>query len=235
MARATGKEAIRLWFEFLKRACHAEDVTVNTKHYQAWGDVANAKFETWWRAHAELLFPNKQVEITQRYLSDAGVLNVAVPIALTPTVAAAQLRHVLIEHYKSIAHVPKPQRTYTLTEGAEIKVSALRAYLATYDANQKLITSEHISHVPAKLLLAEVRRFYMARTHKWQHTKRRVEGLPMALAGEIVYHADTDSVSSNSSDTGAERAVRRYLAIANRLVAAAAGGDFPSRDYFKLK
>ena len=235
MARATGKEAIRLWFEFLKRACHAEDVAVNTKHYQAWGNVANTKFETWWRTHAELLFPNRQVEITQRYLSDAGVLNVAVPIALTPTVAAAQLRQALIEHYKSIGHVPKPQRTYTLTEGAEIKVSALRAYLATYDANQKLITSEHISHVPAKLLLAEVRRFYMARTHKWQHTKRRVEGLPMALAGEIVYHADTDSVSSNSSDTGAERAVRRYLAIANRLVAAAAGGDFPSRDYFKLK
>jgi hypothetical protein len=235
MARATGKEAIRLWFEFLKRACHADDATVNTKYYKEWGDVANTKFETWWREHAELLFPYRRVEITQRYLSDALVLNFAVPIALTPTVAAAQLRQVLIEHYKSIGHVPKPQRTYTLTEGAEIKVSALRAYLATYDANQKLITSEHISHVPAKLLLAEVRRFYMARTHKWQHTKRRVEALPMALAGDIVYHADTDSVSSNSSDIGAERTVRRYLAIANRLVAAAASGDFPSRDYFKVQ
>ena len=96
------------------------------------------------------------------------------------------------------------------------------------------MASEHTSHVPAKLLLAEIRRYYMARTHKWQHTKRRVEGLPMALAGKVAYDADTDTVSSNSSDTGAERAVRRYLAIANRLVAAAAGGDFPSRDYFKL-
>jgi len=235
MARATGKEAIRLWFEFLKRACHADDVAVNTKYYKEWGDVANTKFETWWRAHAELLFPNQRVEITQRYLSDALVVNVAVPIALTPTLAAAQLRQVLIEHYNSIEHVPKPQRTYTLTEGAELKVSALRAYLATYDANQKLMASEHISHVPAKLLLAEVRRFYMARTHKWQHTKRRVEALPMALAGDIVYHADTDTVSSNSSDIGAERTVRRYLAIANRLVAAAANGDFPSRDYFKVQ
>ena len=75
MARATGKEAIRLWFEFLKRACHAEDVTVNTKHYQAWGDVANTKFEAWWRAHAEQLFPNKRVEITQRYLVRPEQLN----------------------------------------------------------------------------------------------------------------------------------------------------------------
>jgi hypothetical protein len=235
MARATGKEAIRLWFEFLKRACHAEDVAVNTKHYQAWGDVAQTKFENWWKQHAEQLFPYRKVAVVQRYLSDAGLVHLAVPMALTATDAASQVRQALIEHYKSIAHVPKPQRTYTLTEGAEIKVSALRAYLATYDANQKLITSEHISHVPAKLLLAEVRRYYMARTHKWQHTKRRVEALPMALAGDIVYHALTDTVSSNSSDIGAERAVRRYLAIANRLVAAAADGDFPSRDYFKLK
>ena len=65
--------------------------------------------------------------------------------------------------------------------------------------------------------------------------RRRIEALPMALAGEVAYDADTDTVSSNSSDIGAERAVRRYLAIANRLVAAAAGGDFPSKDYFKVQ
>jgi hypothetical protein len=234
MARATGKEAIRLWFEFLKRAYQSPNVKVDIKAYEAWGDVANTKFETWWREYAEQLFPKRRVEITQRYLSDALVVNVSVPMALTPTVAAAELRKVLIEHYKAIGHAPKPQRVYAFTEGAEIKVSALRAYLATYDANQKLIASEHVTHVPAKLLLAEVRRFYMARTHKWKHTKRTVEALPMALAGDIVYHADTDAVSSNCSDIGAERAVRRYLAIANRLVTAAASGDFPSRDYFKL-
>ena len=72
MARATGKEAIRLWFEFLKRATVAEGVVVNAKHYQAWGDVATTKFETWWRENAEQLFPNKRVEITQRYLSNAA-------------------------------------------------------------------------------------------------------------------------------------------------------------------
>lgn len=39
MARATGKEAIRLWFEFLRRALHADGVVVNSKYYAAWGDV----------------------------------------------------------------------------------------------------------------------------------------------------------------------------------------------------
>ncbi len=234
MARSTGKEAIRLWFEFLKRAHLADDVKVNAKYYQAWGDVANTKFDTWWKVHAEQLFPYRKVEISQRYLSDAGVLNVTVPMALTPTAAAAQLRHVLIEHYKAIDHNPKPQRVYELTPGAEVKVSPMRAYLATYDANQRLMATLQQQRVPAKLLLAEVRRVYMAKSHKWKHTKRKVEGLPMALAGDIVYDDENDQAISSGSDIGAERAVRRYLAIACNLVAAAGVGNFPSRDYFKL-
>ncbi len=234
MARATGKEAIRLWFEFLKRAFHADDVTVNAKHYQAWGDVAHTKFETWWKEHAEQLFPYRKVAVVQRYLSDAGMVHLAVPMALTATEAASQVRQALIEHYNSIGHEPKPQRVFELTHGAEIKVSAMRAYLVAYDANQRLLASLQQSRVPAKLLLAEVRRVYMARSHKWKLTKRKVEALPVALTGELDYDAVTDRVSSKSDDVSAERAVRRYLAIANNLVSAAACGDFPSRDYFKL-
>lgn len=234
MARSTGKEAIRLWFEFLKRAYLADDVKVNSKYYQAWGDVANTKFDTWWKVHAEQLFPYRKVEISQRYLSDAGMLNVTVPMALTPTAAAAQLRLVLIEHYKAIDHNPKPQRVYELTPGAEIKVSPMRAYLATYDANQRLMATLQLQRVPAKLLLAEVRRVYLARSHKWKHTKRKIEGLPMALAGDIVYDVENDQIISSGSDVGAERAVRRYLAIACNLVAAAGAGNFPSRDYFEV-
>ena len=74
----------------------------------------------------------------------------------------------------------------------------------------------------------------MARSHNWQNSKRKVEALPMALAGELDYDAVTDSVSSRSDDVSAERAVRRYLAIANNLVSAAACGDFPSKDYFRV-
>lgn len=234
MARATGKEAIRLWYEFLKRACVDTNIAVNAKYYKDWGDVGTTKFETWWKTNAEQLFPYRKVEVVQRYLSDAGVVHVSVPMALTPTEAANQVRQVLIEHYKGIDHDPKPQRVYQLTPGAELKVSALRAYLATYDANQRLITTLDLERVPAKLLLAEVRRVYMARSHKWKNTKRKVEGLPMALAGDIVYDFESDQVIARGSDISAERAVRRYLAIANNLVKAAAVGDFPSRDYFKL-
>jgi hypothetical protein len=63
--------------------------------------------------------------------------------------------------------------------------------------------------VPAKLLLAQVSRVYMARSHKWQLTKRKVEALPMALTGELDYDVLSDSVSSKRDDLSAERAVRR--------------------------
>ena len=234
MARATGKEAIRLWFEFLKRAHHAEGVKVNAQHYCAWGDVANVKFEAWWKQHAEQLFPYRKVEVAQRRLSDAGMVHVAVPMALTPTEAANQVRQALIEYYLAIGHSPKPQRVYELTPGAEIKVSAMRAYLATYDANSKVAAGYPGARVPAKLVLAEVRRWYMARSQRWRHTQRKVEALPMALAGDVEYDAVLDEVTSKGDDVSAERAVRRYLAIANNLVASAAHGDFPGRDYFKL-
>ena len=73
----------------------------------------------------------------------------------------------------------------------------------------------------------------MERIHKWKHTKRKVEGLPMALTGYIVYDVENDQVISTGSDVGAERAVSRYLAIANNFMNAAAGSDLSSRGYFR--
>ncbi len=235
MARTTGREATRLWFEFLKRAHHAKGVRVNARHYKAWGDVVTPKFEAWWKQHSDQLFPLSKVELAQRRLSDAGQVQLAVPMALTPTDAANQVRQLLMEHYKAIGHKPMAQRVYALTEGAEIKVSQVRAYLVTYDAHQQLLQSMGVQRVPAKLVLAEVRRWYLARTDRWKNTKRKVEGLPMALAGDAYYDAATDSVVVRSGDDiSAERAIRRYLAIAENLVRAAARGDFPGKDYFKI-
>ena len=234
MARATGKEAIRLWFEFLKRATSTPNLKVNNKYYEGWGDYANTKFETWWKINGDALFPRTNVEIAKRYLSNAEVVQLSVPMSLTPTAAANQVRDLLIAHYKTIGHQPKPRRHYQLTEGAEIKVSALRAYLHTYDIHQKLLANSSSQKVPAKVVLAEVRRFYLARSAKWKHTKRKVESLPMALAGDVEYDQINDVVKTLGSDVGAERAIRRYLQIADKLINAAALGDFPSKFYSVL-
>jgi hypothetical protein len=232
MARARGKEAIRLWFEFLKRAREVPNLKVNHSYYQEWGDYTNTKFETWWKENGNSLFPRNKVEIVKLPFKNSDAIQLSVPSTLTPTEVANQVRDLLITHYKAIGHNPKSKRAFALTEGAEIKVSALRAYLHTYDAHQKLLLSGDWEKVPAKELLAEVRRFYLARSEKWKKTKRKVEGLPPALAGMLTYDLSTDTVSAVGSDVGAERAIRRYLVIANNLVRAAAKGDFPSRNYF---
>jgi hypothetical protein len=234
MARATGKEAFRLWFEYLKRAHNSTDVQIDTKFYEAWGDVANAKFETWWKTHGHLLFPRSNVEIVKRYLSDAESVQVKVPLSLTPTEAANQLRETLIKHYEVIKHVPKPQRTYTLTLGAEIKVSAFRAYLVTYDMHVKLTKKYADGVVPAKELLNEVRKFYLARSYRWRSSKREVEALPPALAGDYVYDHLANSVNAKDRyDSGAMRTIRMYLKKANSLMLASASGDFPGKTYYK--
>lgn len=221
MPRSTSREAVRLWFEFLKRAHQTPSIKVNSKFYKAWGDVAGTKFETWWREVGCQLFPLHKVELAQRYLSNSEVLTVSIPKALTPTQAGNQLRELLLEHYQATMHKPAMTKTYAFTPGAEIKVSVFRAYLATWDANAKLEREMGTQRVPAKLVLAEVREVYRAKVARWQHTKRKVEGLPSTL-------------TETETDTEAERAVRRYLKIARNLVAAAAVGDFPSKGYNQI-
>lgn len=236
MARATSKEATRLWFEYLKRAYQNPNIDVDSGFYSAWGDVCNTKFDAWWKEHQAELFPRATVEIVNRYKSDGGSIYVLIPKSFTPTEAGNRVRDLLMTHYADIGYKPKPQRVYTLTEGAEIKVSALRAYLVTYDAQQSLAQGAFKDcAVPAKALLEQVRLFYMARKHKWRNSKREVEGLPVTLVGGAIYDAASNTVHTNEvHDTGAIRAIRRYLVIANRLVQNAATGDFPGKDYYKL-
>ena len=234
MSKSAGREGVRLWFEFLKRAHADKTVRVNEAFYKPWGDYPNQTFNSWWQQHAEALFPRNKVELVQRYLSDAEHVKVSVPISLTPTQAGNQLRDVLMQHYEAIGHAPRAQRSYALTEGVELRISAVRAYLHTYDCYQQLLgerAGEGV--VPAKELLAAVRCFYSARTLRWQATKRKVEALPMALAGDFMYDSYTKTVTTPKHDDTAIRNIRRYLLIAQRLVENAGKGDFPAADYYR--
>lgn len=234
MSKSAGREGVRLWFEFLKRAHADKSVSVDKAFYKPWGDYPNQKFNSWWKQHAETLFPRNKVEIVQRYLSDADQVKVSVPMSLTATEAANQLRDVLIEHYKAIGHVPRAQRSFALTEGVELRIAAMRAYLHTYDCHQQLLAGRGGEGVvSAKELLAKVRIFYSARTLRWQATKRKVEGLPMALAGDFIYDSATKTVSSPMHDQTAIRNIRRYLSIAQKLMENAGKGVFPGDDYYK--
>lgn len=234
MKKSTSKESIRLWFEFLKRASSDPKITVNKEFYEPWGDYSNQTFNIWWEQHAQPLFERKTIELAERHVNDGEHLHLKVPMSMTPTEAANKVRELLIDHYQSIGHVPRSSYSYSLTDGVEIRISAFRAYLHTYDINQKLkLARPQEDSVTAKELLAEVRRFYLMRTNRWKNSKRTVEGLPMALAGDFSFDSETKTITNPKHDVTGIRNIRRYLHIAQRLVEAAAIGDFPGREFNK--
>lgn len=225
--KSDGKEAYRLWYEFLKRALAEEKLKVNKAFYKEWGDVKNTHFKLFWERMGDKLLASPHVEFANKKNVKECVA-ISVPLALTPTQAANELRELLMEYYKGIKHVPKPERGYALAEGKEMKVSVYRAYLRTYDIWLKLKTPENISVSP-KDLLREVRIFYLARTEKYARTNRKVEGIPAALLNGMTINPLTGrQVNYSGEEKEAVRAIKRYLEMAHKTLANVAVGRFPS-------
>ncbi len=224
--KSDGKEAFRLWFEFLKRAIQDKSVKINKSFYKEWGDIENTKFNDFWAANGDMLAAKKHVELANNKITEDCLL-VSVPLDLTPTQAANELRALLMEHYKSIKHKSIIRREYSINAHTEIKVSSYRAYLHTYDAQQRLL--ENNSAVTIKELLEEVRRFYLARTEKWSKSKRKVESIPAPLLlGMKVNPVTGKVVNYSGEEKEAVRAVKRYLVMANQIIANVAIGKFPN-------
>lgn len=250
----TRKEAFRLWFECLRRASNNPQFTVNSDYYKDWGDWRNLSFNNWWATVGKaLLFTRTDfVSLATSKAVESNSVLVCVPKSLTPTQAANELRALLIEHYRAMNHTPQKQQSYSLTAGSEMKLSVVRSYLHTYDAYHRLLLALEAAPrkrvinrtgkrdldrktiagsglaISGKELLQEVRLFYLARTERWKHTKRRVEGLPSSLMnGMTVNPATNERVDYGGDESAALRAVKRYLESGNKLIANAAAGNFP--------
>ena len=233
MRRSQSKEAIRLWFECLKRA-QSKKLRINRRYYSDWGDWKSQKFEHWWPQIGKSLFGRSfvgLVDSTQaaEHEADRQSFLVRIPKSHTPTQAANEVRSLLLDHYKAIGHTPKLERGYTLTEGKELKVVNVRAYLHTYDIHEELLAQNEVGKVSSTELLEAVRIFYLKRTEKWRNSKRRVDGLPTALINGMAVNPVTGKrmAMEASDNSGALRAVRRYLTVADKLIANAAKGYWP--------
>jgi hypothetical protein len=233
MRRSESKEAYKIWYGFLRRALASNACKVNKQKYAAWGGVENTTFTSWWReTGARLLDRRKVAIVADGEKPTKNTLLVSVPVLLTPTEAANQLRRLLLEHYKSNSQKRKPSNSIQMTQGKEIKIRSFRAYLRTYDAYQKLKTDIELGRlkvksvnrtggkggalaVPSKLLVEEVRRIYAENQRRYRNSIVKVDPLPKALA---------DTVDNYN---GALKAIARYLKQANQILANVANGDFP--------
>lgn len=189
------------------------------------------KFEKWWIDIGQRIFVRNAVSLAEDADANMKSLLVAVPLSHAPTQAADELRKLLLAHYKEIGHKPKLERSYQLTEGTELKIANVRAYLHTYDKHEQLVNNSAKGKVTSTELLDAVRIFYLQRTEKWKGKKRKVDPIPSALLNGLAVNPITKRklAMETSDNSGALRAIRRYLTLADRLIANAAKGDWPGQ------
>ena len=232
--RSESKEAYRLWFQFLKRAIADESANVNQELYASWGDVTAYKFEKWWRevgrgavesnGSGRIDFATKG----QKVQDDQFLI--VVPKSLTSTEAGNQLRELLL----SIAHKHTPRAaTLSITEGVELRLATVRAWLHTYDCNQILLAEQRAGGgkqkaIGGRALLAAVRKFYLDHAERYKRSKSKIDRVPFPLFSDgsrLVTEADDINALT---DAVAIAAAKRYLKSADAIIASVAVGKFPS-------
>jgi hypothetical protein len=225
--KSNGREAYRLWYEFLKRALSDKNIIIDRDFYNEWGEIENTNFKVFWQQMGDRLLSSQHLVLGNEKQNGSAVINIQVPMSLTPTQAANELRALLIEYYEKIKHTPKAERSYAISDGSEIKVSNYRAYLRAYDIKKKLLEKER-RDVTNLEVLNELRIFYLKRTAMYAKTNRKVESMPIALRnGMSINPLTNENVNYGGEQKEAVRAVKRYLEMANSIIKNVAIGKFP--------
>ena len=225
-----GKEPYRLWFQFLKLALQSKEFKVKKAKYAEWGDVQNVAFDKWWREIGSKLIclGNSGVHVTTAATCDTDLYHlVAIPRTLSPTAARDQVLKLM----KDLGNVEGGiSHKWKLTEGNELKVKSVRAYLHTYTAQAKLIKQALAnggkeSDVKGKHVLCEVRSYYNKKIERYKNNNYKVDSMPMRLfhGGNIT---DVNKIDSDSAED-ALKAVNEYLRKAKLILTSVQNGTFP--------
>ena len=219
LALSYNREAYRLWFEFLRVALKSPDKEVQealerSKHFYApWGDVANTRFDKWWRDKGHL-FADKYVVrqlLPGEKPKDPESLVIEIPLTQSPTTLTKRVGVIIQDAWsargrQSRKSKRRPTSDYKLSAGAEPKLRAVREMLTVYrDAflkNKNLRGSD---------LLEEVHRLYLRRKNK------RWAKVPTPLLYNRKY----------GDNSVALRNLRRYIQKAEKIIVNVANGEFP--------
>jgi hypothetical protein len=230
MRRSQSKEAIELWYECLKRA-RAQKLRINHLYYRKWEQWERLGFESWWLETGRDLFIENRVVLAVDADPEMNSVLVAVPRGIPPTEAAHQLRTLMLEFQRDVHKARKFTNRFKFTAGAEIKVDSVRAYLSAYDVLKKLEARSKGTAVSSTELLHALRIFYLSGTDRTKGEKAPIEPMPSALANGMTVNPVTGKrVAVHATDnSGALRAVRRYVLCAQRLIQNAADGAWPGQ------
>jgi hypothetical protein len=217
------REAYRLWFEYLRVALKSSDNKIldalerSKPFYAHWGDVANTKFDKWWKEKGHLFadkYVVRQLQIGDKPI-DPGALIVEIPLTQSPTKLTKQVGGIIQDAWNARQREARkgkrrPTSEYKLTAGAEPKLRAVREMLTVY--RDGYLKEKHKS-LRGSDLLEEVHRLYLKRRNKcWAK-------VPTPLLYDRKY----------GDNSVALRNLRRYIQKAERIVLNVANGEFPGR------
>ena len=212
------KENIRIWFEFYKLALndtrYQKQISESKDYYGDWGDVRNISFDKWWGIHKSL-FDEVTIREIEVIDNDPSAIFIKVPLALPLTDLIKRFKYIvelkqsqLRKTYTKTKAVPVSK--YSFTVGTEFRAKknndVLMIYRDVYLKNGKPPINN--------AFIQKMQEFYQKRRSKKNNK------LPIVFA----------SFDASENNETIIRNCRRYIKDAEKLILAAAHGDFPGRD-----
>jgi hypothetical protein len=212
------KENIRIWFEFYKLALtdnrFSKEIDKSKDYYRDWGDIKNINFDKWW-TNNKSLFDEVTIREIEEIDKDPSAIYLKVPLGLPLTDLVKRFTN-LIEIKQS-----KLRKTYTKTKA--VAVSKYQFTIGTEFRSQRnndvllIYRDVYLKNGRPPInnkFIEKIKSFYEGRRSK------KYNKLPIVFAS-FDPKTENDTIIRNC---------RRYIKDAEKLMLAAAKGDFPGRD-----
>jgi len=212
------KENIRIWFEFYKLAINEnrfkKEIDNSKDYYFDWGNVKDTKFDYWWNEHKNL-FDEVTIREIDQVDSDKSAIYLKVPLGLPITDLTNRFVEIVKDRQSKLRKVETKAKgvavaKYSLTVGSEFRADRNNHALMIY---RDVFLKNDRPPINTKFL-EKVKKFYETRK------ATKFKKVPVSFA----------SFDPTDENEGIVRTCRRYIKDAEKLMLAAAKGDFPGKD-----
>ncbi len=212
------KENIRLWLEYYKLSLNDNKfktyIDQSKDYYADWGDVRDIKFDTWWKDHKKL-FDEVSIREVDQIDNDKSSVYLKVPLGLPITDLTKRFVEIITEKQTKI------RKTETKTKGVSVA-----KYSMTIGTEFRAERNNHALLIYRDVFLKNgsppINTAFLLKVKTFYETRRATKFNKMPVS-----FANLDPKDENE---GIVRNCRRYIKDAQRLMKAAAKGDFPGRD-----
>lgn len=183
--------------------------------YKPWGDITNAKFDSWFESHKDLFVDQLSVEVTNTPPTQTNqeLLYLTIPKNWSSTKILKEIKGKIEgkvgQVYEGRKHKTKSKSVFAITSGKELKTTNMNFSLVVY------------RDIYLKLGQPPINREFMTKVHQYYKSRPRKNKIPASMGFE----------GNNINEESVLRNLRRYIQKAKLLEKNAAIGVFPGDDY----